>query len=119
MEKPFLAFVSFSSATTAPRGILGNELEGSFMSDVITLSTNFTYSVDTISDTPIFNALAAATAPFSHDAARRPTHRAPATLSRSCVMPRGSMGGRHRRAATHAEHPLGSGRHRLVTASGA
>ena len=86
------------------------------MYDVSTLSTDFTYSVDTISDTPIYNALAAA-----HHATRRPTtHRAPATLSRSCVMPRSPIGGgRHRRPVAIAEHALGSGRHRLITVGNA
>jgi hypothetical protein len=82
------------------------------MSDIIALSTPFTYSVDTISDTPIYNALAAA-----HHASRRPaTHRAPSALSRSCVMSRSPMGGRHRRSTLHGEHALSQGRHHLVTA---
>ena len=85
------------------------------MTDIIALSTPFTYSVDTISDTPIYNALAAA-----HHATRRPTtHRAPAALSRSCVMPRSPIGGRHRRSTAHGEHALGHGRHHLVTAGSA
>jgi len=49
------------------------------------LPVEYSYSVEAISDTPIFNALAATTAPFSRPLA---AHARPATLTRSCVMPR-------------------------------
>ncbi len=90
------------------------------MSDVIALFARSIYRAESISDTPIYNALAAAN-PLSvptvvpPKAARRLlTHREPASLSRSCLMPRSPMGGRHRRSLTVAEHAPRTGRHHLV-----
>ncbi len=91
------------------------------MPALVTLQAESTNRAEAISDTPIFNALAATTPLFSssvaaHDAARRPAaHREPASFSRSCVMPRSPMGGRHRRSL--AEHTPSTGRHHLVTAA--
>lgn len=88
------------------------------MPALLTLQAESTTRAEAIADTPIFNALAATTPLFSavaaHDATRRPAaHRAPASFSRSCVMPRSPMGGRHRRS--YAEHTPSTGRHHLVT----
>lgn len=86
------------------------------MSDAVTLPAAYT------SDTPIFSALAASHRLFSAsvtapDAARRaPSHRDPAWLSRSCLVPHSPMGGRHRRASTLVERAHRTGRHHLVTA---
>jgi hypothetical protein len=76
-------------------------------------STEYLFPFETISDTPIFNALAATSAPFSRSVA---TPGGSAALSRSCVMPRSPRagGGRHHRLSSHAEH--GGGRHRLMVA---
>ena len=92
------------------------------MSDVITLPAGSAYYAETISDTPIFNALAATIPPFCSPAAahdlRSSTHRAPASLSRSCVLPRTSTGGgRHRRSLALAEDATSTGRHHLITPS--
>lgn len=88
------------------------------MSDVITLPAGSAYYAETISDTPIFNALAATIPPFCSPAAahdlRSSTHRAPASLSRSCVLP---GGGRHRRSPALAEDATSNGRHHLITPS--
>ena len=92
------------------------------MSDVITLPTEYAYWTETFSDTPIFDALAAATlftTPIAaaDNARRLPSNRESGSLSRSCVMPRSPRGGgRHRRLPMLAEHAPG-GRHHLVTAS--
>ena len=88
------------------------------MSDVITLPAGSATYGETISDTPIFNALAATTAPFSRPLA---TQARPATLTRSCVMPRSPRvaGGRHRRLSAHTDFVPGGGRHRLVVAANA
>jgi hypothetical protein len=77
------------------------------------LPVEYSYSVEAISDTPIFNALAATTAPFA-----RPAHAGPAALTRSCVMPRSPRvgGGRHRRLSARADYVPGGGRHHLVVA---
>jgi len=80
------------------------------------------YYAETISDTPIFNALAATIPPFCSSAAahdlRSSTHRAPASFSRSCVLPRTSTGaGRHRRSQTLAEDASSTGRHHLISPS--
>ncbi len=85
------------------------------MSVVSAQSAEYLFPFETISDTPIFNALAATTAPFSRSVAT-PGH---AALSRSCVMPRSPRagGGRHHRLSSHAEHVHGGGRHRLVAAA--
>ena len=88
------------------------------MSVVNLLPVEYSYSVEAISDTPIFNALAATTAPFSPPLA---TPARPATLTRSCVMPRSPRtgGGRHHRLSSHADFVPGGGRHRLVVAANA
>ena len=88
------------------------------MSVVNLLPVEYSYSVEAISDTPIFNALAATTAPFSLPSA---AHARPATLTRSCVMPRSPRvaGGRHRRLSAHSDFVPGGGRHRLVVAANA
>lgn len=85
------------------------------MSVVNLLPVEYSYSVEAISDTPIFNALAATTAPFSRPLA---AHARPATLTRSCVMPRSPRvgGGRHRRLSSRADYVPGGGRHHLVVA---
>ena len=83
------------------------------MSVVSAQSAEYLFPFETISDTPIFNALAATTAPFSRSAARH----GHAALTRSCVMPRSPRagGGRHHRlSSSHAEHAHGGGRHRLI-----
>jgi hypothetical protein len=82
------------------------------------LPVEYSYSVDAISDTPIFNALAATRAPFSRPVA---AHAGPAALTRSCVMPRSPRmgGGRHHRLSSHADFVPGGGRHRLVVAANA
>lgn len=80
------------------------------MSVVSAQPAEFPFPFETISDTPIFNALAATTALFSRSAA----HNRPAAFTRSCVMPRSARaGGRHHRS----EHALGGGRHRLIAAA--
>jgi hypothetical protein len=91
------------------------------VSDVITLPAGSAAYGETISDTPIFNALAATIPPFcssvvSHTR-RSSAHRAPASFSRSCVLPRNSTdgGGRHRRALTLTEPATSTGRHHLLT----
>ena len=83
------------------------------MSVVSAQSAEYLFPFDTISDTPIFNALAATTAPFS----RSVTTHGHAALGRSCVMPRSPRvgGGRHHRLSSHTEH--GGGRHRLIAAA--
>jgi hypothetical protein len=92
------------------------------VSDVITLPTEYAYWTETFSDTPIFDALAAATlftSPIAAtDNARRLTsHREAPSLSRSCVMPRSPRGGgRHRRLPLVTEHMPTGGRHHLVAA---
>ena len=88
------------------------------MSVVNLLPVEYSYSVEAISDTPIFNALAATTAPFSRPLA---TPARPAALTRSCVMPRSPRvgGGRHHRLSSHTEFVPGGGRHRLVVAANA
>ena len=82
------------------------------MSVVSAQSAEYLFPFETISDTPIFNALAATTPLFSQSV----TTHGHAALSRSCVMPRSPRagGGRHHRLSSHAEH--GGGRHRLVAA---
>jgi hypothetical protein len=79
-------------------------------------SAEYLFPFETISDTPIFNALAATTAPFSRSVA---TPGGSAALGRSCMMPRSPRagGGRHHRLSSHAEHVHGGGRHRLVAAA--
>jgi hypothetical protein len=79
------------------------------MSVVSALPVEYSYPMAAISDTPIFNALAATTALFSA------TRSEPAALSRSCVMPRSPRvgGGRHRRLSSHTDYVPG-GRHRLL-----
>ncbi|HEY0811892.1 MAG TPA: hypothetical protein VGE11_01320 [Pseudonocardia sp.] len=85
------------------------------MSDVITLLAANTYRAESISDTPIFSALAAAHPLYnpplgSADATRRrTTSREPAWLSRSCLVPAGPTGGRHRRPLALAEHTTRGG----------
>ena len=88
------------------------------MSVVNLLPVEYSYSVDAISDTPIFNALAATTAPFSRPLA---TPARPAALTRSCVMPRSPRvgGGRHHRLSSHTDFVPAGGRHRLVVAANA
>jgi hypothetical protein len=87
------------------------------MSVVSALPVEYSFPFETISDTPIFNALAATTAPFSRAVATNGG--GSAALSRSCVMPRSPRvgGGRHHRLSSHAEHVHGGGRHRLVAAA--
>ena len=97
-------------------------MKGFSVSDVLTLPTGSAYQPDTISDTPIFNALAATIPPFCASVTaptrRSSTHRAPASFSRSCVLPRTSTGGRHHlRAPALAEDATGTGRHRLMAPS--
>jgi hypothetical protein len=77
------------------------------------LPVEYSYSAEALSDTPIFNALAASTPLFS----RHVTPARPA-LQRSCVMPRSPRlgGGRHRRLPSPADHAPG-GRHRLLVAA--
>ena len=84
------------------------------MSVVSAQPTEFSFPFETISDTPIFNALAATTPLFSRSVT---TYGGPAALGRSCVMPRSPRvgGGRHHRLSSHVEH--GGGRHRLVAAA--
>ena len=86
------------------------------MFDVRTLQAESTYYSENISDTPIFNALAAVIPPFCSSAAsaarRSPTHRSPGSLTRSCV-----GGGRHRRSMPLAEDAASTGRHHLLTPS--
>jgi hypothetical protein len=81
------------------------------------LPVEYSYSVEAISETPIFNALAATTAPFSRPLA---TPARPA-LTRSCVMPRSPRvgGGRHHRLSSHTDFVPGGGRHRLIVAANA
>ena len=88
------------------------------MSVVNLLPVEYSYSVEAISDTPIFNALAATTAPFSRPLA---TPARPAALTRSCVMPRSPRvgGGRHRRLSAHTDYAPGGGRRHLVVAANA
>ena len=75
------------------------------MSVVSAQSAEYLFPFETISDTPIFNALAATTAPFSRSVAAH----GHAALSRSCVMPRSREGGgRHHRLSSHAEHVHGA-----------
>jgi hypothetical protein len=94
-----------------------------FMSDVVTLLAGSTYRVESISETPIFSALAATHPLFSSSTAspdtsrRASTHREPAWLSRSCLVQHSPMGGRHRRSSTLAERAPRSGRHHLSTPS--
>jgi len=91
------------------------------VSDVITLPAGSATYGETISDTPIFNALAATIPPFCSSVVphtrRSSAHRAPASFSRSCVLPRSSSAGvgRHRRALTPAEPATSTGRHHLLT----
>ncbi|MDT7576088.1 MAG: hypothetical protein QOH17_2421 [Pseudonocardiales bacterium] len=89
------------------------------MSDVSTLPAGSTYRAESFSDTPIYSALAAANPLFAPTIVmpRRPAHRQPASLSRTCLVPRSPMGGRHRLAPTHAEPVSRTGRHHLVTPS--
>lgn len=86
------------------------------MFDVRTLPAETSYYPETISDTPIFNALAAMIPPFCSSAAsparRSPTHRSPGSLTRSCV-----GGGRHRRSMPLADDATSTGRHHLLTPS--
>jgi hypothetical protein len=92
------------------------------MSDVITLLAGSTYRAESVSDTPIFSALAAANPLFSSsvvsaDATRHAlSHREPAALSRSCLVPRSTTGGRHRRSSTLVDATR-TGRHHLVVPS--
>ncbi len=91
------------------------------MSDVSTPPAGSAYYAEPISDTPIFSALAATIPPFCSPAAAhdlRSSTRAPASFSRSCVLPRTSTGGgRHRRSLTLAEDATSTGRHHLITPS--
>ena len=86
------------------------------MSVIDLLSAEYSYSATAISDTPIFNALAATTAPFSRPVA---TPAGIAALSRSCVMPRNPRmgGGRHRRLSSLTDYTHGGGRHHLIVAA--
>jgi hypothetical protein len=85
------------------------------MSVVNLLSAEYSIQAETISDTPIFNALAASTALFTRPGA---AHAGPAALTRSCVMPRSPRagGGRHRRLSSRADYVPAGGRHHLVVA---
>jgi hypothetical protein len=76
------------------------------------LPVEYSYSAEALSDTPIFNALAASTPLFSrHVTPARPP------LQRSCVMPRSPrVGGRHRRLSGLTDHGVGGGRHHLIVA---
>ncbi len=96
------------------------------MSDVSTLLAGSTYLAESLSDTPIYSALAAANPLFAPVIVvpRRPAHRAhsaahrqPASLSRACLVQRSPMGGRHRLATTPAEPVSRTGRHHLVAPS--
>jgi hypothetical protein len=96
------------------------------MSDVSTLPAGSTYRAESLADTPIYSALAAANPLFAPTIvmpsrpahrARSAAHRQPASLSRTCLVPRSPMGGRHRLAPTHAEPASRTGRHHLVTPS--
>lgn len=84
------------------------------MSVVNLLTVDYSYSAEALSDTPIFNALAASTPLFSrHVPPARPT------LHRSCVMPRSPRlgSGRHRRLSSHVEQAPSGGRHHLIVAA--
>jgi len=85
------------------------------MSVVNLLSTEYSIQTETISDTPIFNALAATTPLFARPGS---AHARPTALPRSCVMPRSPRvgGGRHRRLSSRADYVTGGGRHHLVVA---
>jgi hypothetical protein len=93
------------------------------MSDVITLLAGSTYRAESVSDTPIFSALAASHPLYnpsvgSSEAGRRsPTNREPAWLSRSCLVPHSPTGGRHRRSLALADHAPRTGRHHLAAPS--
>jgi len=83
----------------------------------MTLLADAFSGADTVSDTPIFHALAATTSLFSasigarESARRSPTHGEPAPLARTCLVPRSPAGVRHRRSQALTEPALRTGRH--------
>ena len=92
------------------------------MSDVVTLLAESAYRAESISDTPIFSALAASHPLYNPSASadaprRRMTPREPAWRTRSCLVPSSPTGGRHRRSLSLVEHAPRGGRHHLPTPS--